>query len=153
MTEFRERLWASPAMFLATALLIPASLLVFLPISLVAGIVAAVVLYGGSVLLLVATSPVVGVSDGRFTAGRASIPLEFVGTPSAYRGRDAFEQRGRLLDARAWLLLRGWVDPVVKVPVLDVDDPAPYWLVSTRRPESLMAAITEGHRTAGPTAR
>ena len=49
-------------------------------------------------------------------------------------------ERGPSLDARAWLSIRGWVDPVVKVTLADEKDPTPYWLVSTRRPEDLKAA-------------
>ena len=44
-------------------------------------------------------------------------------------------------------MFRGWVDPVLRVAVTDPDDPVPYWLVSTRRPEELRAAI-EAERTA-----
>ena len=39
MYHYRERLWPSPGMFISTALVIPASLLVFLPINMVVGIV------------------------------------------------------------------------------------------------------------------
>ena len=141
MPVYRERLWASPWMFIATALIIPASLLVFLPISPLAGVVAAIVLYGLSVLALIVTSPVVQITETELRAGRAAIPLDFVGTATGFRGHDAFLERGQRLDARAWLLLRGWVDPVVKVPVLDVDDPAPYWLISTRHPEAFIGAL------------
>ena len=44
MTIYRERLWASAWVFLAAALVIPASLLVFLPINVLAGIIVAIVL-------------------------------------------------------------------------------------------------------------
>ena len=65
-----------------------------------------------------------------------------------YVGDEAVLERGRRLDARAWLLIRGWVKPVVKVQLLDAADPAPYWLVSCRRPEALVTAVRVG-RTAG----
>ena len=47
MTQFRERLWPAPWLFVATALVIPASFLVFLPINEIAGLVVAFVLYAG----------------------------------------------------------------------------------------------------------
>jgi hypothetical protein len=50
-------------------------------------------------------------------------------------------ERGQRLDARAWLLIRGWISPVVKIEVLDAADPAPYWLVSTRKPDAVIDAI------------
>lgn len=150
MTHYRERLWPSPGLFIALLLLIPASLLVFLPINALVGAVFAVVVYAGCTALLIMTAPVIEVTDSRFTAGRGSLPLELVGEPTAYEADDASMQRGRELDARAWMVIRGWVSPVVRVPVNDPADPTPYWLVSTRRPEALVAALREARlRTPG----
>jgi hypothetical protein len=141
MTIYREKLWASAWLYLATALVIPASLLVFWPIDLVAGIVVAAVLYAGSVGLLVLAAPSIAVAGGEFLAGRARLPLRFAGEVTAFREPEATLERGRRLDARAWLLIRGWVGPVVRIEVTDPEDPTPYWLVSTRRPEELAAAL------------
>ena len=66
---------------------------------------------------------------------------ELVGTLASFVGEEARLERGQRLDARAYLLIRGWVDPVIKVELLDVNDPAPYWLISTRRPDAVAAAI------------
>ena len=57
-------------------------------------------------------------------------------------------------DARAYLVLRPYVRGAVRVHVLDPDDPAPYWLVSSRRPERLaqaLAAAIEAGDLPGPT--
>ena len=143
---YRERLWPTPTIFVVAALVMPASLAVFLPISVVAGIVTAVVLYSGCVVLLVIGSPTIRVVDGELRAGRARLPLRFAGDAAAYRASAATEQRGRLLDARAWLVIRGWIDPVVKIAVTDPDDPTPYWLVSSRHPDALVRAISSGER-------
>lgn len=143
MTHYRERLWPSAGLFIALLLVIPASLLVFLPINALVGVIFAVVAYAGCTVLLIVTAPVIEVTDTRFTAGRGVLPLEFVGEPTVYEGEDASLQRGRELDARAWMVIRGWVSPVVKVPVNDPADPTPYWLVSTRRPAALVAALRE----------
>lgn len=139
---FRERLRPAVWVYLATALVIPASLLVFLPISVLAGVVAAAVLYAAILAVLVATTPTVSVANGELRAGRAHLSLEFVAGASAHRGEDATAERGVRLDTRAWLLLRGWIDPVVRIELNDPADPTPYWLVSTRRPEELAAALT-----------
>lgn len=148
MPEYREKLWASPALFVATALVIPASLLVFLPISMTAGIVTAAVLYAGCVAMLVLASPVVQVKGGELQAGRARIPTELLGEATAFSGTEASQERGPRLDVRAWLLIRGWVDPVVRIPIVDATDPAPYWLVSSRHPQKLAAAINGSRRPA-----
>jgi hypothetical protein len=60
-----------------------------------------------------------------------------------HEGADATAERGTRLDARAWLLIRGWVAPVVKIEVIDEQDPTPYWLVSARRPRELEQAIAK----------
>lgn len=141
MTIYRERLWASAWVFLATALVIPACILVFWPINPTAGIIVALVLYAGCIGILILASPTVQLTGEQFAAGRATLPLRFAGEAIPYREPDATLQRGRLLDARAWLLLRGWVTPVVRVGITDPQDPTPYWLISTREPEKLADAI------------
>lgn len=141
MTHYRERLWPAPWLFLATALVIPASLLVFLPISEIAGIVVAAVLYLGCVGLLFVAAPRIEVTATEFIAGKARVPLSLIGAVTTARGEDARQERGPRLDARAWLLIRGWVDPVVRIEITDPQDPTPYWLVSSRRPDALAAAL------------
>ena len=148
MTLYHERLTASPWLFISTALVIPASLLVFLPINQTAGVIVAIVLYLGCVGALLLASPVIEVTGTELRAGRARLPLSIAGAVTPYRTQEAQLQRGQRLDARAWLFIRGWVSPVVKVDVLDPDDPAPYWLLSSRRPEELAAAIASAKAAA-----
>jgi hypothetical protein len=144
MSIFSEKLWPAPWLFVATALVIPASLLVFVPINFTVGIVVAIVLYLGICAALILGSPTITVTDTHFVAGRARLPLTAIGDVRFFTGNDAQLERGQRLDARAWLLIRGWISPVVVVNVEDDADPTPYWLVSTRRPEELAAAIADG---------
>ena len=148
MDLYRERLWATPWLFISTLLVIPAIMLVFAPINLTVGVLLAIVVYVAWAVFLVTTAPVIRVTKDELVAGHARIPLPLVGDPTAYRGEDATLERGRLLDARAWLLIRGWIKPVVKVPLLDQDDPAPYWLLSTRNPDQLVRVLGEARRSA-----
>ena len=143
MSLYSERLLPGPWIFVITALIIPASLLVFLPINFTVGVVCAAVLYAACVILLVISSPRIEVTDAVLVAGRARIPLANVGDASGYTGAEATAERGVRLDARAWLVIRGWISPVVKVDVKDDDDPTPYWLVSTRHPRDLVAALNK----------
>ena len=75
--------------------------------------------------------------------------LEPAVEPLGARQRPRAGDEGRVvvhaqkLDARAWLLIRGWVDPVVRVRLTDPKDPTPYWLVSSRHPEAVVAALEE----------
>jgi hypothetical protein len=139
--EYRERLWPAPWVFIATALVIPASLLVFLPISLPVGVGVAAALYAAVVGVLLVTTATIEVTEAGFRAGRARMPRSVVGGAQAFQGDEATAERGVRLDARAWLLLRGWIPGVVRVEVDDVNDPTPYWLISSRQPERLAAAL------------
>jgi hypothetical protein len=141
VTLYRERLWAPPSLYLATALVIPASLLVFLPISIVTGIIVAAAMEVGVLVLLWALAPVIEVTDSEFRAGRAHLPRAVVGEVVAFHGAEATTQRGPKLDARAWTLFRGYVRSVVRVEVRDDADPTPYWLVSVRDPDKVVDAL------------
>jgi hypothetical protein len=147
VVRFRERLTPGPGTLLAVLLLLPAVYVVALPVSRVVAVdlTIAVVVTAVAELLVVLGSPVLSVADGVLTAGRARIPVALTGATEAFRGRAATEARGPQLDARAFTLFRGWVDPVVRVHLTDPDDPAPYWLLSTRRPEELRAALAAEH--------
>jgi hypothetical protein len=150
MSDFSERLWPAPWLFLATALVIPASLLVFLPINLTVGIIVAIVLYAGCVGLLLLGSPTIRVTGSTLVAGKARLPLDVIAGAEAFRTDAARAQRGPALDARAYLVIRGWVDPVVRVTLDDPTDPVPYWLISTRRPEDLARVLTAAVDGAAP---
>ena len=49
---------------------------------------------------------------------------------------------GRQADARAYLLLRPYLRRSVRVDVVDPADPTPYWLLATRHPDRLAAALS-----------
>jgi hypothetical protein len=147
-TTYRERLWPAPWLFISTALVIPASLLVFVPINFTAGVVVAIVLYAGCVTGLILGGPVIEVAGGEFRAGRARLPLSIAGSVEAFTGEEARAERGQRLDARTWLLIRGWISPLVKIEILDEKDTVPYWVVSTRHPDAVVAAITAAKQQA-----
>jgi hypothetical protein len=77
-------------------------------------------------------------------AGRARIGLEHLG-PAEPLDPDATRlAMGSEADARAYLLVRPYLKCAVRVPVVDPADPTPYWLVGTRHPEALAAALNGG---------
>lgn len=146
MPDYREKLWPTPWIYIATLLLVPASILVLAPVSMPAGIATGIVLYLAVAGSLTFTSPVIEVGDGMLRAGRAEIPLSQTGEATPAFDAQARVERGTGLDARAFLVIRGWVQPVVKVPITDPADPTPYWLLSSRHPKELAAAINGSRR-------
>ncbi len=141
MTIYRERLWVSIGVLIATALVIPAAILVFLPINPTVGVLTGVAIFLVIAALLLFSSPQLEVTDTEFRAGGARVPRNLIGRVEAFREPEATSQRGVELDARAWLLIRGWISPVVRIELKDPKDPTPYWLVSTRKPEELVKAL------------
>jgi DUF3093 family protein len=87
-------------------------------------------------------SPRLEVGDGVFRAGRARIGVEHLGTAEALDAERTRRVAGPEADARAFLLLRPYLKRAVRVEITDPADPAPYWLVSSRRPEELAGALT-----------
>jgi hypothetical protein len=141
--RYRERLgvplrwWVQATMFLATLWL---AFIVATPAWLAWTATGAclAVTFG---LMAYVGSALVEVTGTEFRAGRARIPRRLLGTPEPLDR----EQTRRVLsveaDARAYLATRPSLKAAEKVPVCDPDDPAPYWLVGTRHPRRLAAAL------------
>ncbi|MEZ2388668.1 DUF3093 domain-containing protein [bacterium RCC_150] len=140
---FREKLWPSLWIWIIVVGLSAAGILMFAPISIAAGIIAAVVLFAIMTILLVLSTPEIVVAGDTVQVGRASIKREFVGSATAFRKDEAVAERGTRLNGLAYLCLRGWIDPVVRIEITDPADRTPYWLTSTRRPEELLAALSK----------
>lgn len=147
MNAYRERLHPSWWMVAATGLFLPATTLIFLPLSIPLGLAVGAALWGGSIGLLWVLSPTVSTNGHIIYAGRAHIDREFVTGLEAFHREEARQERGPRLDARAWLVIRPWIDPVVKVTISDPEDPTPYWIVSCRNPEAFIAAWHAGKTT------
>jgi hypothetical protein len=83
--------------------------------------------------------------------GRAQIDHRYI---SGCRALDVAATRRRAgvdADARAHLVLRPYVDTAVEITLADPADPVPYWLVSSRRPDELAAALTTASGRAATT--
>ena len=132
------RWWALATMFLATLLLAflvatPAWVAFTATGVLVAMVAGLFVGYGAAR---------VSVRDGVFHAGRAQIAVPLLGEVTALDAQARHRLAGVDADARAYLLLRPYLRRAVRVDIADPADPAPYWLVSTRRPAQLVAALS-----------
>jgi hypothetical protein len=138
---YEERLWPSPWIWLIAAGFSAATIVMFAPISIgiaygVAAVVAVIVF-----TLLILSTPRIEVTGTTLTVGRASIERRYLGAAEWFTGDDATHQRGPGLHGLAYLCIRGWISPVVRVEVNDPEDRTPYWLASSRHPEQLVAAL------------
>src|SRR3954469_18047146 len=133
------RWWAIATMFWASVLL---ALLVAMPAEV--ALASGAVLVGLNLLLFLSLGrALVAVEEGDFRAGRARIPIDLLAMPEALDAEGARRAAGVEADARAYLLLRPYLTRAVRVQVVDPADPTPYWLVSTRRPRTLAAILSE----------
>jgi len=97
----------------------------------------------GSVLI---TAGPDGLRVGQAHIGPAHVGAAVSLDRAAYR-----TQLGTGADARAYLVTRPYLDHGVRVTIDDPADPAPYWLISSRHPDALAAALATGAVTS-PTA-
>ncbi|SEQ71814.1 Protein of unknown function [Lentzea xinjiangensis] len=142
-TTYRERLyvtwWIWPLPLLAAALLAAEVHMGFpgvrswLPYAVLLPLTVALIVRMGSTK--------VEVTGGELRAGEARIPLELLGEVEIIAPEDRRKAMGPHLDPAAFVVHRGWVKPLVRVRVTDPQDPTPYWVISTRHPEELAAAI------------
>ncbi|ROS30868.1 DUF3093 domain-containing protein [Cellulomonas sp. PhB150] len=138
---FFERLWLGPLGWFGVVALAGCLGVAALPVDALLALVVTVVATVALVALGLATTTTVSVTDGELLAGDAHIPLTLLGE---VRELDADELRAELgprLDARAHLCTRGWIHRAVRVELVDPADPTPYWIVSTRHPDALAAAL------------
>lgn len=91
----------------------------------------------------------VAVVDGVLHVPGARIPVGALGGVTPL-DRDATRQvRGPLAEPLAFVTTRPWLPVSVRLQVEDPDDDTPYWLVGTRRPQELAAAVVAARDVSG----
>lgn len=89
------------------------------------------------------------VTNDVLIAGRHRLPLAEIADVAVLDRDQAAALRGPRADPAAVLLLRPWLPLGVFVEVAGRPASQPYWLVATRRPEQLAAAIEQARKAAG----
>lgn len=136
-----ERLLPGPlgwSFVLGFSVFVLVALVVVQPV--VAIVVASLTLVAG-IAAVAATSAVVAVRDGWLHAGRARIPVTLLGPGRVLDRQEARAALGPGSDARLFACYRSWLPGAVLLPVVDPQDPTPAWLVTSRSPGRLLAAI------------
>jgi len=143
---YRERLSPSLWTLLSAAVAAPMASLVFAPLDATVALLVGIAVAAVVLAALVLASPVVEVRGGELHVGRAHIPVALLGDAVALTGDDAREARGPGLSRTAWHKLRGGVDGVVRVAVVDDRDPITEWVFSSRTPDRVVAALRTARR-------
>ncbi|MGO2081412.1 DUF3093 domain-containing protein [Glutamicibacter arilaitensis] len=139
---FSEKLWPSASTWIWPIIIAVTAGVALAPVNAIVGWVAGGVVLISLVVVFLLRVPTIEVTNDLVTVGRASIERKYIGEVIGYRGEEGFKQRGQKLHGLAYMLLRGWIDGVVRMEVIDERDTTPYWLTSTRRPEELAAALS-----------
>lgn len=87
--------------------------------------------------------------NAELRVGSAHLPLSVVSRTAAIPPSAKSAAMGRQLDPAAYVQNRSWVKDTALIVLDDPEDPTPYWLVSTRRPAELLAAIGRGTASNG----
>jgi hypothetical protein len=110
--------------------------------SLAIGAAAYVVLLGEPAVALVLWGrSSVEVTHGELRAGPATMPLAQAGQVQALDAEQTRQLRGPMADPAAFMLIRPYLRYAVYIEVTGDDPARPYWLIGTRHPEALAAAI------------
>ncbi|HEU4362731.1 MAG TPA: DUF3093 domain-containing protein [Mycobacterium sp.] len=153
--RYRERLWVPwwwwPLGFVAAALIAyevvlgARSLPGWLPFAALFAVAVVVLVWLGRIELRVTAGDG---PDGQLEvwAGRthlAHLPATFIARSAEVPRSAKSAALGRQLDPAAYVMHRGWVGPMVLLVLDDPDDPTPYWLVSCRHPQRVLAALRD----------
>jgi len=145
MRDYRERLRAPMSWWLLSLLCV-----VMFGTTLWAGfsLLVAVAVYavlgaGCAAALLLWGSATIEVTSGKLRAGSASLLLSQAGEVAALDEAQARALRGPRADPAALLLIRPYLKQAVYVEVTGQFSARPYWLIGTRHPAELAAAIED----------
>lgn len=84
----------------------------------------------------------VQVRDGVLHVPGARVPLDEVCDVTPLDRSGTQRLRGPLADPYAFTAMRPWLSRAVRVGLDDPEDDTPYWVVGTRQPDALAAALS-----------
>lgn len=141
---YRERL-AVPLIWWLLAIGLAATLLVAIGVYAgpVWGIGVAAASLVVAAVIFASAATVITVEPGLLRVGRGVIEAAYIAAATPLDAVRARRRAGVDADARAHLVLRPYVATAVEISLDDPADPVPYWLVSSRRPDALAAAVRD----------
>ncbi len=99
----------------------------------------------GLIYLSQSTVLVIQVTKDGLRVGSAHIDRKFIGNIEALTSDQMRQWRGPLCDPASFMVLRFWISTGVKVEIRDPKDPTPYWLISSKKAQPLMAALSSNN--------
>jgi Protein of unknown function (DUF3093) len=152
MHSYRERLFAPP-LWWVTGILMMLTFGAIVWTGFDLGITLAV--FGGVIAIAAAFlfnwgRATIQVTGGELLAGGARLSLADVGEVRPLDEAQARALRGPRADPRAHILIRPYLRTAVYIEVAEPGAASPYWLLATRRPAELAAAIESARPVVSP---
>jgi hypothetical protein len=145
--RYRERLrvpwwWWPPAFGLAGLIALEvnqaaSAIPIWVPYAVLLPVAAVVLLWFGRTEVRV----VGGSDDTELWVASAHLPTSVIARSAEVPKSAKSAALGRQLDPAAYVVHRAWVGPMVLLVLDDPDDPTPYWMVSCRHPDRVLAAL------------
>ncbi len=142
-TLFRERLslpwwWWPICLAVAIGLAIELGMgvpgiVTWLPLALLVPLTVAGLLWLGRIRI--------SIDDTDFRIDDACLPREFIASVEPLSGTPLRDALTAQLHPLAFVIKRPWVRSAVRITVNDPQDPTPYWIVSTKRPEEIRTVL------------
>jgi hypothetical protein len=83
----------------------------------------------------------VTVADGELFVDDAHLPMRFIAEVRPLSSTEKRDLLGPHAELDAFVVQRPWIAGAVQIELDDPADPTPYWVISTRHPERLVAAL------------
>ncbi len=83
----------------------------------------------------------ISVTESAFLVDDANLPRSVIADVIPLDGAQKRLILGAAADPLAFVIQRPWIPGAVQVVLDDPDDPTPYWVISSRRPEELAVAL------------
>ena len=145
--RYRERLmvpwwWWLPGLGLAALIALEVNqgvpaIPLWLPYAVLLPVAAVVLLMLGNTKLRV----VQGEGETELWVGDAHLPVSVIARSAEVPRSAKSAALGRQLDPAAYVVHKAWIGAMVLLVLDDPDDPTPYWLVSCRHPDRVLAAL------------
>jgi DUF3093 family protein len=90
------------------------------------------------------------VTDADLHVDDARLPLRYIASVRVLSPLEKSDLLGPAAEPYAFVIQRPWVAGAVKVVLEDPADPTPYWLISSRHPSTLAAAVASTPASSEP---
>jgi Protein of unknown function (DUF3093) len=152
MHFYRERLFAPPVWWvLGMVTMLTFGAIVWTGFDLLITIAVFAALIGTTAAFLLNWSrAVIEVTPGELRAANATLPLAMTGEVRALNEAQARALLGPRADPSAYTLIRPYLRCAVYVEIKGPDPAVPYWLLATRHPAELAAAIETSRPVVSP---